>query len=53
MGNGRYSSRLGCSVKYGKVLFEVGGVSEEVAHEALRLAAMKLPVVLKLLHVRK
>ena len=25
-------------------MFEVGGVSEEVAHEALRLASMKLPV---------
>ena len=28
----------------GRVLFEVGGVSEEVAREALRLAAHKLPV---------
>ncbi len=31
-------------VKPGKVLFEVGGVSEEVAREALRLAAHKLPI---------
>ena len=31
-------------VKRGKIMFEVGGVSEEVAHEALRLASMKLPV---------
>ena len=31
-------------VKRGKIMFEVGGVSGEVAHEALRLASHKLPV---------
>lgn len=31
-------------VKPGRVMFEVGGVSEEVAREALRLASHKLPV---------
>jgi large subunit ribosomal protein L16 len=31
-------------VKKGKIMFEVGGVSEEVATEALRLASNKLPV---------
>ncbi len=31
-------------VKPGKVLFEIDGVSEEIAREALRLAAQKLPV---------
>lgn len=31
-------------VRPGRILFEVGGVSEEVAREALRLAAQKLPV---------
>ena len=31
-------------VKRGKIMFEVGVVSEEVAHEALRLASHKLPV---------
>jgi large subunit ribosomal protein L16 len=31
-------------VKPGKILFEIGGVSEEVAREALRLASHKLPV---------
>ena len=30
-------------VKPGRVLFEIGGVSEEVAREALRLASHKLP----------
>ncbi|MFD2617384.1 50S ribosomal protein L16 [Terrilactibacillus laevilacticus] len=34
-------------VKPGRVLFEVGGVSEEVAREALRLASHKLPVKTK------
>lgn len=31
-------------VKAGRVLFELAGVSEDVAQEALRLAARKLPV---------
>ncbi|MGI6607859.1 MAG: 50S ribosomal protein L16 [Erysipelotrichaceae bacterium] len=31
-------------VQAGRVLFEVAGVSEEVAREALRLAAHKLPI---------
>lgn len=35
-------------VKVGKVMFEVGGVSEEVAKEALRLASHKLPIKTKI-----
>jgi ribosomal protein L16, bacterial/organelle len=35
-------------VKKGRVMFEVGGVSEEVAREALRLAMHKLPVKCKI-----
>jgi large subunit ribosomal protein L16 len=31
-------------VKPGRIMFEIAGVSEEVAREALRLAAHKLPV---------
>ena len=31
-------------VKVGTVLFEIGGVTEEIAREALRLAMHKLPV---------
>ena len=31
-------------VKEGKIMFEIGGVSEEIAREALRLAAHKLPI---------
>src|SRR5690625_4642780 len=34
-------------VKPGKILFEVAGVEEEVAREALRLAAHKLPIKTK------
>lgn len=34
-------------VKPGKVMFELAGVSEEVAREAMRLAAHKLPVKTK------
>jgi large subunit ribosomal protein L16 len=34
-------------VKPGKVMFEVAGVSEEIAREALRLASHKLPVKCK------
>ncbi|MCY4151845.1 MAG: 50S ribosomal protein L16 [Aestuariivita sp.] len=33
-----------CRVKPGRVMFEIDGVSDSVAREALRLAAMKLPV---------
>ena len=31
-------------VKEGKIMFEIAGVSEEVAREALRLASHKLPI---------
>ena len=34
-------------VKEGKIMFEISGVSEEVAREALRLASHKLPVATK------
>ena len=34
-------------VKEGKIMFEIGGVSEEVAREAFRLAAHKLPIKTK------
>ena len=36
-------------VKPGRVMFEIAGVSEEVAREALRLASHKLPVKTKFL----
>ncbi len=34
-------------VKEGKIMFEIAGVSEEIAREALRLASHKLPVATK------
>jgi large subunit ribosomal protein L16 len=34
-------------VKPGRVMFELAGVSEEVAKEAMRLAAHKLPIKTK------
>ena len=37
------------SIKPGRVLFEIGGVSEDVAREALRLASHKLPVKTKII----
>ena len=39
-------------VKPGRIMFELDGVSSEVAHEALRLAAQKLPVKTKLVQRR-
>ena len=35
-------------VKQGRIMFEIGGVSEEVAREALRLASHKLPIKCKI-----
>jgi large subunit ribosomal protein L16 len=34
-------------VRPGRILFEIGGVPEPVAKEALRLAAQKLPIGVK------
>jgi large subunit ribosomal protein L16 len=34
-------------VQPGRILFEIEGVSEEVAYESLRLAAQKLPILCK------
>lgn len=36
-------------VKPGRILFEIGGVSEKIAREALRLAGHKLPVKTKVI----
>ncbi len=36
-------------VEPGRVMFEVGGVDEEIAREALRLASHKLPVTTKII----
>jgi large subunit ribosomal protein L16 len=48
MGSGKGNPEFfAAKVKPGTVLFELGGVSEEVAREAMRLAAHKLPVKTK------
>ncbi|MGC9369509.1 MAG: 50S ribosomal protein L16 [Paracoccaceae bacterium] len=45
MGKGKGSvDYWAAKVKPGRVMFEIDGVSEGVAREALRLAAMKLPL---------
>jgi large subunit ribosomal protein L16 len=36
-----------CEVQPGRIIFEVEGVSPEIAHESLRLGAQKLPVICK------
>ena len=36
-------------VKPGRVMFEIAGVTEEVAREALRLASHKLPIKCKII----
>lgn len=48
MGSGKGSPEYWVAVvKPGRVLFEMAGVSEEIAREALRLAANKLPIKCK------
>ncbi len=48
MGGGKGSPEKWVAVvKPGKVMFEVAGVPEEVAREAIRLAAHKLPIKTK------
>ena len=49
MGSGKGSPEYWVAVvKPGRVMFEIAGVSEEVAREALRLAMHKLPVKCKI-----
>lgn len=48
MGSGKGAPEYWVAVvKPGRVMFEMGGVSEEVAREAMRLAGYKLPVKTK------
>lgn len=48
MGSGKGSPEYWVAVvKPGRILFEMNGVSEEIAREAMRLAAMKLPIKTK------
>jgi len=48
MGSGKGSPEYWVAVvKTNRVMFEIGGVTEDVAREALRLAANKLPIKCK------
>ena len=50
MGSGKGSPEFWVAVvKPGRVMFEIAGVSEEVAREALRLASHKLPIKTKII----
>ena len=50
MGSGKGAPEYWVAVvKAQKVMFEIGGVSEEVAREALRLAQHKLPIKTKII----
>lgn len=48
MGSGKGSPEFWVAVvKPGRIMFEMAGVSEEVAREAMRLASQKLPIKTK------
>jgi large subunit ribosomal protein L16 len=48
MGSGKGAPEYWAAVvKPGRVMFEIGGVSEELAREAMRLASHKLPIKCK------
>ena len=48
MGSGKGAPEYWVAVvKPGRVMFELGGVAEEIAREAMRLASFKLPIKTK------
>jgi large subunit ribosomal protein L16 len=50
MGSGKGNPEFWVAVvRPGRVLFEIGGVTEEVARQALRLASAKLPIGVKII----
>lgn len=50
MGSGKGSPEYWAArVKPGRILFEIDGVADEIANEALRLGAAKLPVQCKII----
>ena len=54
MGSGKGSPEYWVAVvKPGRVLFEIAGVSEELAREAMRLASHKLPIATKFVARKK
>ncbi len=49
MGKGKGAPEFWVAVvKPGKIMFEVGGVDKETAHEALKIASHKLPIKTKI-----
>lgn len=49
MGKGKGAPEFWVAVvKPGRIMFEVGGVTSELAHEALKLASYKLPIKVKI-----
>lgn len=49
MGSGKGSPEYWVAVvKPGRIMFEIGGISEDIAREALRLAIHKLPIKCKI-----
>lgn len=54
MGSGKGSPEYWVAVvKPGRVMFEIGGVDREIAREAMRLAANKLPIKCKFIEKEK
>jgi len=54
MGSGKGSPEYWVAVvKPGRILFEIGGVAEPVAREAMRLASQKLPIKTKFIVKRE
>ncbi len=54
MGSGKGSPEFWVAVvKPGRILFEIGGVSEPIAREAMRLASQKLPIKTKFIMKRE
>ncbi len=50
MGSGKGAPEYWVAVvKPGRVMFEIAGISEEMAREALRLASHKLPIKCKII----
>lgn len=48
MGSGKGNPEYWVAVvKPGRIMFEIGGVNKEIAQEAMRLAAQKLPIKTK------
>ena len=51
MGKGKGSIDFWAArVHPGRIMFEIDGVSDDIAREALRLGAMKLPVLTRIVH---